>query len=76
MVTLVDGLADWCVDANALSQLLQKRFASSASLHDGTTIVLQGARAKDVGALLRTEYRVPAPYLDIVSAEPKKKKKN
>ena len=75
MVTLVDGLSDWCMDAGALSQLLQKRFASSASVQDGSVIVLQGARAKDVSALLRAEYRVPAPHLEVVAAAPKAKKK-
>lgn len=75
MVTLVEGLSDWCMDANALSQLLQKRFASSASLQDASTIVLQGARAKDVAALLRTDYRVPPYCLEVVAAAPKAKKK-
>lgn len=74
-VTLVEGLDDWLLDKAALAQELARRFASSTSVQDDASVLVQGARGADVATLLQQRYRVPAAYIVVTSAKPAKKKK-
>jgi translation initiation factor 2D len=70
-VTYCEGLARFGLDADALAGVCANRFAASASVAEGV-LQVQGARADELAAMLRGEYRLPGEY--VVIAPPKKPK--
>ncbi len=70
-VTLAEGLSRFGLAAEAMAAVCAARFAASAGVAEGV-LQVQGARAEELAAMLRGEYRLPAEYVEI--APPKKPK--
>ena len=63
-VTLVDQLATYGIDPQALAQELQTAFGASSGVEDGKTVMLQGLWDRSVGEHITSTHGLPAVCID------------
>ena len=73
-VTVVEGLGRFGIEVEALATVCANKYAASASATEAGLLQVQGARAEEIAAMLKGEYRVPAEYVVIAPKKQKAKK--